>query len=122
MDSVARQLESILGWCKSNSAQLVAFHCDISVSGATKVAVRPGLLAALGDLQQRNASVLLVTERDRLARDMVVARGVDELAAECASASVVETEAAGLAGARVILLGALKAATAIHIPFRTHAR
>jgi hypothetical protein len=41
---------------------------------------RPGLLAALSALRQRNACILLVARRDRLARDVLVAALVERLA------------------------------------------
>ena len=66
-------------WCATRGARLVAVHEDIGVSGGAQLERRPGLLGAIEELRVRAAGVLLVTRRDRLARDVVVAAMVERL-------------------------------------------
>jgi len=82
------QREAMARWCDDNGAELVAVHEDIDVSGGAPLDKRPGLLAALTDLRDLGAGVLLVAKRDRLARDPMV--------------SAMAEAAAGRVGARVV--------------------
>lgn len=77
------QRAALEAWCAQHRARLVAVHEDLGVSGGTDVERRPGLTAALGALRTHGAGVLLVAKRDRLARDVVVAAVVEQLAASC---------------------------------------
>lgn len=61
--------------------EIAAWHVDQGVSGATPVDERPGLLAAIRDLGERQAGVLLAAKRDRIARDVVIAATAERLAA-----------------------------------------
>ena len=54
-----------------------AWHEDAGISGAAPVERRPGLLAALADLEDQG--VLLVAKRDRLARDPIVCAMTERL-------------------------------------------
>lgn len=65
-------------WCRQRKLDLVAVHVDHGVSGGAPVDERPGLMAALADLQR--GDVLLVARRDRLARDVVQAALTERLA------------------------------------------
>jgi site-specific DNA recombinase len=67
-------------WCEARGAQLVAVHEDLGVSGGAPLDRCPGLLAALGALTGHGAGVLLVAKRDRLARDVMKAAMVEQLA------------------------------------------
>jgi DNA invertase Pin-like site-specific DNA recombinase len=72
----------------------VAVHEDLGVSGGADLDKRPGLLAAVADLNARGAGVLLVAKRDRLARDVMVAAAVERLA-ERAGARVLAADGTG---------------------------
>ena len=78
--SPVAQREAIARWCKANGADLVAVFEDIDVSGGTSLDKRPGLLAALADLEAKRAGMLVVAKRDRLARDVMNAAMVERLA------------------------------------------
>jgi DNA invertase Pin-like site-specific DNA recombinase len=55
---------------------------------------RPTLSAALADVRQHGAGVLVVAKRDRIARDVVLAAGV-ERAASKAGARVISADGTG---------------------------
>jgi DNA invertase Pin-like site-specific DNA recombinase len=78
--SPAAQKRALKAWCNTHNAELVAVHEDIGVSGGADVEDRPGLLAALDDVRDKQAGVLLVARRDRLARDVVVGAMCERLA------------------------------------------
>lgn len=78
--SPVAQREAIVRWCKANDAELVAVFEDIDVSGGTPLDRRPGLLAAITELERKNAGMLVVAKRDRLARDVMNAAMVERLA------------------------------------------
>lgn len=75
------QREAMARWCATTGRVLVATHEDIGVSGGSALDDRPGLMAALADVAERKAGVLLVIRRDRLARDPMVAAMVEAAAA-----------------------------------------
>jgi DNA invertase Pin-like site-specific DNA recombinase len=68
-------------WCAVNGVELVAVHADLGVSGAAPLDRRPGMIAALADLAELDAGLLLVAKRDRLARDPFVAAMIEAAAA-----------------------------------------
>jgi len=74
------QRAALVQWCAARSVTLAGVFTDHAVSGGAPLAQRPGLLAALSALKQRNACILLVARRDRLARDVLVATLVERLA------------------------------------------
>ena len=74
------QREALRVYCAANSAQLVSVYEDIGVSGGAPVDKRPGLLEALDALKIHGAGALLVSKRDRLARDVVVGAMIERLA------------------------------------------
>lgn len=78
--SPVAQREAITRWCKANGAELVAVFEDIDISGGTALDRRPGLLAALAELEAKRAGMLVVAKRDRLARDVMNAAMVERLA------------------------------------------
>jgi len=68
-------------WCAVNGVELVAVHADLGVSGAAPLDRRPGMIAALADLAELDAGLLLVAKRDRLARDPFVTAMIEAAAA-----------------------------------------
>lgn len=91
------QREALHRWCSAHGARLVAVEVDHGVSGAAPLDKRPGLLAALDNLAEHGAGVLLVAKRDRLARDVAAAAMVERLA-ERAGARVVSAAGEGTDG------------------------
>jgi DNA invertase Pin-like site-specific DNA recombinase len=71
--SPAAQRAALERWCAAHGAELVAMHADVGVSGSKDLGARAGFVAALRDLAVYGAGVLLVSKRDRLARDVFVA-------------------------------------------------
>ena len=82
------QRAALTRWAASAGVEIVAWHLDHGVSGAAPVDRRPGLLAALADLAEHGAGLLVVAKRDRLARDVLAAAMIEQLA--------------GRAGARIV--------------------
>lgn len=79
------QRAAVESWAAREGVVVVAWHTDHGVSGATEIAARPGLCAALADLRAFTAGVLVVAKRDRVARDVVVAAMVERAAAAAGS-------------------------------------
>ena len=73
-------------WCAAHGGQLMLTCTDRGVSGGAALDQRPGLLAALAALKQRNAAILLVARRDRLARDTLIAALVEQHAQQLGAA------------------------------------
>lgn len=67
-------------WCAARGASLVAVFEDVGVSGGAQLDKCAGLLDALRALETEGAGVLLVAKRDRLARDVMKAAMVEQLA------------------------------------------
>jgi len=88
----AAQLAAAQRWCEARGAQLVEVCEDLGVSGGASLDKCGGLLAALRAVEAHGAGVLLVAKRDRLARDVVKAAMVEQLAAR---AGAVVVSAAG---------------------------
>jgi len=78
-NSPESQRAAIEAWAKHEGITIAAWHADLGVTGSTPVADRPGLLAALTDVRERKATMLVVAKRDRLARDVVIAANVETL-------------------------------------------
>lgn len=81
------QRAALDAWALRSGVELVAVYEDHGVSGATPVADRAGLLAALDALRVHGAGLLVAAKRDRFARDAMVAAMV-ERAASTAGAAV----------------------------------
>ncbi len=81
-------------WCSSQGAELVAVESDVGVSGAAPLDKRPGLLRAVDAVEREGATVLLVSRRDRLARDVILAAMAERLV-ERAGARVASADGAG---------------------------
>lgn len=75
------QRAAIETWAAREGVSVVAWYVDQGVSGASPIAERPALLAALTALRGHGAGVLAVAKRDRIARDVVVAASVESAAA-----------------------------------------
>ena len=88
------QLAAIEQWAARQNITLVAVHRDIGVSGATPLADCTGLMAALEDLGVHGAGTLIVSKRDRLARDVMKA-AIFEARAETLGARITSTAGEG---------------------------
>ena len=88
------QLAAIEQWAARQGVTVVAVHRDLGVSGATPLADCTGLMAALEDLGVHGAGTLIVSKRDRLARDVMKAAMV-EARAETLGARITSTAGEG---------------------------
>lgn len=88
----AAQRAAAQRWCEARGSQLVAVCEDLGVSGGAPLDKCPGLLSAMRELEAHGAGTLLVAKRDRLARDVVKAAMVEQLASR---AGAVVVSAAG---------------------------
>jgi len=86
------QRAAIEAWADRQGVQVVAWHVDHGVSGAAPLDKRPGLAAALDDLQA--GADLVVAKRDRLARDTLAAAMLERLV-ERAGARIVAADGVG---------------------------
>src|SRR4051812_41386352 len=68
------QRASIEAWAAQRGVRIASWHEDRGVSGSAPIEARPGLLAAITAVREHRAGTLAVARRDRLARDIVVAR------------------------------------------------
>jgi DNA invertase Pin-like site-specific DNA recombinase len=66
----------------SEGVEVVAWREDLGVSGGEPVDKRAGLMGVLDDLRAHGAGVLVVSKRDRLARDPVIAAVATKLASD----------------------------------------
>jgi len=89
------QALALQAYADSHGFELAPACIDRGISGATPLDGRPGLLAAVAQLGP--GDVLLVTRRDRLARDVVVAALVERLV-ERAGARIVSCAGEGSEG------------------------
>ncbi len=98
----AAQRDAIEAWCAARGVSLVAVYEDLGVSGGAPLDRRPGLLAALGEVKEHKAELLIVAKRDRLARDVMIAAMAERMAerngARVVSAAGEGTEDEGPAG------------------------
>lgn len=100
--SPAAQRRAIEVWAGREGVQVVAWHTE-SVSGATPIEQRQGLLEALADLERHGAGRLVVAKRDRLARDVVLA-GLIERLVERAGARVCAADGVDVHGPEGVLM------------------
>jgi DNA invertase Pin-like site-specific DNA recombinase len=91
------QRAAVEAWAAREGVDVVAWHTDAGVSGAAPVDRRPALLAALADLRQLGAGVVVVARRDRLARDVLAAAMLERLTAD-AGARIVSAAGEGTDG------------------------
>lgn len=85
------QRSAIEVWAAREGVEVVAWHVDAGVSGATAIEARPALCSALAALREHGAGVLVVAKRDRVARDVVIAATI-ERSAEKAGARLVSAD------------------------------
>lgn len=84
------QRASIAAWAQREGVAVLSWHED-RLSGATPAEDRPGLMAALAAIRQSGAGLLVAAKRDRIARDVVIAATVEQLAKD-AGARVVTAD------------------------------
>jgi len=88
------QRASIAAWAARTGVSVVSWHED-RLSGATPPEERPGLMEALAAVRQHRAGRLVAAKRDRIARDVVIAATVEQLARD-AGARVVTADGLGV--------------------------
>jgi DNA invertase Pin-like site-specific DNA recombinase len=71
-DSIKAQADACRAWAEANGHEVVVVHKDEAASGKLAVEDRPGLAAALLDLEHGEADGLVVHRIDRLARELHV--------------------------------------------------
>jgi DNA invertase Pin-like site-specific DNA recombinase len=76
------QRASIQYWASKEGVQVATWCSDLGVSGSTELEQRPGFLDALGALRTHKAGLLVITRRDRLARDPAVAALIERAVAQ----------------------------------------
>jgi DNA invertase Pin-like site-specific DNA recombinase len=84
------QRDELARWAERERVTLAAVHED-SVSGGAELEDRPGLLAAIDAAKRAGAGLLVVTRRDRLARDVAIAALIEREVARV-GARVVTTD------------------------------
>lgn len=65
------QRDQIARYAAHHGLRLIAVHQDAGVSGASVVTERDGFNAAVAEMRETGAGVLLIAKRDRLARDLI---------------------------------------------------
>lgn len=71
-DSLAAQADACRAWAAEHGHTAIAVHRDQALSGSLGIEGRPGLAAALIDLEQGTADGIVVHRVDRLARELHV--------------------------------------------------
>jgi DNA invertase Pin-like site-specific DNA recombinase len=88
------QRAAIEAWAAREGVVVAAWHQDLGVSGGAALEDRPGLMAAIESVRIEGAGLLVVSRRDRLARDVLTAALVERLC-ERAGARVVGADGTG---------------------------
>lgn len=70
------QIDACRRWAEARRVNVVGVQRDV-LSGTTVPGERPGLQAALSDVETQRAGLVLVLRRDRVGRDLLVAAAVD---------------------------------------------
>lgn len=81
-------------WAAANGISVVDRFEDLGVSGGAPLEARPGLTAAVAALAEHRAGVLVISKRDRLARDVMTAAIVTRLV-ERAGARIMTADGTG---------------------------
>ena len=89
------QRAAIETWATRQGILVLSWHLDQGVGGATPIEDRPGLLAALQDLEDLEAGLVVVAKWDRLARDIMVAAMVERMV-ERVGARIVSADGVGV--------------------------
>jgi DNA invertase Pin-like site-specific DNA recombinase len=93
------QRAAIQAWAAQRGTSVLSWHEDLGVTGAIEIERRPGLLAALAALARApKGSLLVVSRRDRLARDPMISAMVERLCAKTGGARVVSCAGEGTGG------------------------
>lgn len=71
--SIEAQREQLVSFTIASGLELVGLFIDAGISGAKDETERPGLREALAAITEGRADALVVSKRDRLARDMSLA-------------------------------------------------
>src|SRR4051794_36540284 len=66
------QKRAVTAWAKASSHRIVRWTADEGLSGSNGIEQRQGLYEALGAIQDRTATGLVVYKLDRLARDFIL--------------------------------------------------
>lgn len=88
------QRAAIEKWAQARGVVIAGWHVDQGIGGGTDLERRPALQAALDNLRAKDAGVLVVAKRDRLARDVVLAALIERLA-DKAGAKVISAAGEG---------------------------
>lgn len=88
------QRAAIESWAAREGVVVAAWHQDLGVSGGAPLEDRPGLMAAIEAVRAEGAGLLVVSRRDRLARDVLTAALVERLC-ERVGARVVGADGTG---------------------------
>jgi DNA invertase Pin-like site-specific DNA recombinase len=72
-----RQMLAITTWAAARGYEVVASFFDNDVSGGAPLAKRPALAAAVASLASLDCGVVLMQDRDRLARDVEIAPAIE---------------------------------------------
>lgn len=88
------QRAAIEAWGAARTVQIARWFTDRDVSGAAPASQRPALLEAIAAVRELRAGVLVVARRDRLARDVVIARTIARIV-ERSGASVRSADGVG---------------------------
>jgi DNA invertase Pin-like site-specific DNA recombinase len=91
------QRGAIVAWAQRQRVEVIAWHLEQGVSGATPIEDRAILLSALADLKTYGAGRLVVAKRDRLARDVMFCALIERLV-ERNGACVCSADGTGEAG------------------------
>ena len=75
------QRATVEAWAAREGVEVASWHVDQDVCSVTPIDGRPALVAAMAALREHGAGVLVVAKRDRIARDVVLAAGVEREAA-----------------------------------------
>lgn len=78
-NGIEAQKVAIKQWAQRRDAQIVAWYTDFGISGAAPFDKRPALVDALAEI--KTGMVLVVSRRDRMARDVVTAATIERLMA-----------------------------------------
>jgi DNA invertase Pin-like site-specific DNA recombinase len=71
------QRSAIEAYARAHGLVIAEWHEDIGISGAAPMSMRPGLVAAMRAVRTLAAASLLLSRRDRLARDPLISLTVD---------------------------------------------
>lgn len=90
---VQAQRQEIAAWASARSIEIVSWQQE-HISGGTDHEDRPGLMAALADVEMMKLGLIIMLRRDRLARDRYQA-AVIERAVQRAGARIVTLDGVG---------------------------